>query len=107
MGKVPFTGNKYQISNDDMKSQFTATMTNDGITIPNELVGLVKVYYSENEIVTKDLNNISNNWTETPSDFTKVKSYMIDLSRVNLDYKKGYNFTYDIKLPDDSEYNNS
>lgn len=39
-----------------------------------------KVYYSENANATKDLNDKSNNWTETLTN--KVQSYMIVLNEI-------------------------
>ncbi len=100
LGKVPFKGNKYVIANNDLGSTFTCTMKNTGIVVPEELLDFAKVYYSENENPTRDVYNTENGWTESLVDFSKVKSYMIDLGEKNIEPSKSYNFYYEIEIPE-------
>lgn len=49
LGKIPFEGNTYVLSNDrDMGSKFTTTMESTGVILPEGLNN-AKVYYTENE----------------------------------------------------------
>ena len=49
IGKIPFEGNKYVLSGEDLGSTFTTKMTEAGITVPQDLQQYVTVYYSEME----------------------------------------------------------
>ena len=104
LGRVPFEGNKYAINGEDMGSTFTATMTNEGINLPDKLKSVAKIYYSENGEATKDLDD-SNGWTETPSDFSKVKSYLIDFGDYKFAKDEKYKISYNIEIPENLEYN--
>ena len=105
LGRVPFEGNKYAINGADMGSAFTATMVESSIKIPDELKNFAKVYYSENGDATKDLNDGSNGWTLTPSDYSKIKSYLIDLGDYTFDKGEQSTISYDLSIPDGVEYN--
>ena len=104
LGRVPFEGNKYAINGEDMGSTFTATMTNEGINLPDKLKSVAKIYYSENGEATKDLDD-SNGWTETPNDFSKVKSYLIDFGDYKFAKDEKYKISYNIEIPENLEYN--
>ena len=104
LGKIPFEGNKYSINGTDLGSMYTAQMLDGGITVPEDLKDKVVVYYSENENPTTDLSDTSNGWTTTP-DFTKVKSYLIDLQDYVLGVRENEVFTYQIKIPETVSYN--
>ena len=105
IGRTPFKDNKYTLSKTDMGSTFTATMTNDGITLPDELKNTAIVYYSENGEATKNLSDKSNGWTKTPADFTKVKSYLVDFSNHKFNKGERYIISYNINIPDGLNYN--
>ncbi|MGN1297226.1 MAG: SpaA isopeptide-forming pilin-related protein [Clostridia bacterium] len=107
VGKVAFKDNTYVIDGGNIGSSYSVSMTSQGIEIPDELKSQVKVYYSEKDKVNKDLNDSNNGWTETPRDFTKIKSYMIDLSSVILKMGDTYSFTYEISVPEGLEYNDN
>ena len=107
VGRIPYKGNKYLNSGDDMGSTFDTTMQS-GINLPKELKDKVTVKYSTKEISTKDISNISGikddkyNWT---TDFnTDTKSYMIDFGDTDINKGSVYNFTYKIKLPETLDY---
>ena len=84
VGKLPFRDNTYVIDGNNMGSDYSTSMFSDGIEIPEELKDKVKIYYSEKDNVTRDLKDSNNEWVESPSDFSKIKSYFIDLSQLVL-----------------------
>jgi len=105
VGKIPFEGNKSQILEKDLNSTYSARMSNSGIIVPAGIQDKVKVYYSEKEIVTKDLNDSSNGWTTTPSDFSKVKTYLIDLENCELIPEEEHVFNYTVEVSNEIAYN--
>ena len=105
LGRVPFEGNKYTINGENMGSTFTATMSNDGIKLPTALRNVAKVYYSSNGEATKDLTNSENGWTQSPSDYSKVKSYLIDLGDHQLAKGEKHTISYNINIPAGLSYN--
>ena len=105
LGRVPFEGNKYTINGENMGSTFTATMANEGIQLPTALKGVAKVYYSTNGEATQDLTNAQNGWTQSPSDYSKVKSYLIDLGDHQLAKGEKHTISYNINIPAGLSYN--
>ena len=105
LGKVPFEGNKYSINGNDMNSKFTTTMSEAGIQLPEELQEYAQIYYSENGEATKDLDDSANGWTQTPTDYSKIKSYLIDLGDKVLNKGEKYTISYNINIPENVEYN--
>ena len=105
LGRVPFEGNKYTINGQEMGSTFTATMTNEGIQLPIALKDVAKVYYSTNGEATQDLTNAQNEWTQIPSDYSKVKSYLIDLGDHQLAKGEKHSISYNINIPAGLAYN--
>ena len=106
-GKIPFKGNKYQLQNTtDLGSTITTALTGS-ITLPTELQSVAKVYYSENETITKDVIDTANNFkTDSQvTDWSKIKTYVIDLGYYKLPVSKEYKFTYKIQLPTALKYN--
>ena len=104
LGKIPFAGNTFSINKTDLGSNFTTQMLSSGITVPDDLKDIAKVYYSEKEDPTNDLSDPNNGWTQTP-DFSKVKSYLIDLSGYTLGADETRVFSYQIKVPATVQYN--
>ena len=106
VGKIPFEGNTYQLNKKDLGSMYTTTMISK-IEIPDNLRDIVKVYYSENEIVTEDINDENNNWIEEEqiTDLSKVKNYLIDFGDYSMEKGEKDLFTYEIQLPDNLNYN--
>ncbi len=107
VGKILYEGNTKVKSDTNLNSQFTTHMTSDGITVPEELSN-VTVYYSENDSVNFDLNDISNEWKtkDEITDWSKVKTFAIDLSQVTI--RAGgntYAFKYDVSVPNGLSYN--
>ena len=104
LGKIPFEGNTFSINKTNLGSNFTTQMLSSGITVPDDLKDIAKVYYSEKEDPTNDLSDTNNGWTQTP-DFSKVKSYLIDLSGYTLGADETKVFSYQIKVPATVQYN--
>ena len=105
VGKIPFENNTSQITDIDLGSTYTANMTSGGITIPEELEGIATVYYSVKEQVTNDLNNPANGWTTTPSDFSLVKTYLIDMGEYVMQPDEEQIFSYTVEVPGGTPYN--
>ena len=107
IGIIPFEGNKYVISNRDMNSDFTTKMTSQGIILPEELVGLVDVYYSENEHPDKDLENSENGWkkAEDVENWDNIKTFMIDFKDYVIEAEKAIDLNYTIEIPEGLDFN--
>ena len=105
LGKVPFEGNTYVINGGDMGSNFSAVMVGSGISVPDEIKNYTTVYYSEKTSPTKDLNDSSNGWTTSVTDFSKIKSYLIVIKNYSMQQNKSYEFSYQIQLPEGLAYN--
>ena len=105
IGRVPFKGNKTIESNADLKTTIDAYMQGP-ITIKNNIEG-IKIYYSENGDATEDLNNIENGWQENPTDYTKIKSYMVVLENYVMKAGEMIEMSYDFKIPANLEHENN
>ena len=75
-----------------------------GVTVNLVDPSRVTVYYSENDSATKDLSNTANGWTTTPSDLSRVKSYLIVVSG-SFNTGEGINFSYNTSIPASLDYN--
>lgn len=62
-----------------------------------------KVYYSENENATKDLQNPENGWTEELNDGKEVKKYLVVLD--SIEAQTSITGTYKVEIPENLEYN--
>ena len=105
LGEIPFEGNKYHLSNEDLGSTYTAELTSDGIKLPDDLSRYATVYYSENEEVNDDTTDSSNGWTEEVSDYSRVRNFLIVLNRYEIEPDEVIKISYDIRVPDDIQYN--
>lgn len=83
---------------DSSKNNMGATVT-EGLT--TELAN-VKIYYTENENATEDLNNKDNGWTDS-LDISKAKKYLVQID--NIDVGQSVVLKYKIKIPANLEYN--
>lgn len=70
----------------------------EGINVEN-----AKIYYSENENATKDLQNPENGWTEELKDGKEVKKYLVVLD--NIEAQTSITGTYKVEIPENLEYN--
>lgn len=62
-----------------------------------------KVYYTENENATEDLQNSENGWQEEITDGTKVRKYLIEVPEMSSGTE--INATYKVEVPALLEYN--
>lgn len=101
LGKIPFSGNSY-VDGDILNSEFTTTMTEDGITLPDSVKDTATVYYSENENPTIDLTDESNEWKtkDELSSFSNVKTYLVVFEQNSIKRGTIYNLSYDINIPE-------
>lgn len=106
LGRTPFAGNKEIITAKDLSS----TM-NLGLTTPITVNGIdsakVAIYYSENGEATTDLNNSANGWTQTITDLSKVKSYLIVTNNYVMNTADSITFTYNALIPENLQHNQS
>ena len=105
LGKIPFEDNKYHLSDEELGSTYTAELTSDGIRLPDELSRYATVYYSENEEVNDDTTDLSNGWTEEILDYSKVRNFLIVFNRYEIQPDEVIKISYDIRVPDDIQYN--
>ena len=106
LGKIPFEGNTYVINGENLNSKFTAQLTEQGIELPEELQEGATIYYSENEIPDRNLENAGNGWTlkEDVQDFSKIKTYLIVLNKY-LEPGEEYILSYKVNIPQEISYN--
>ena len=105
IGRVPFKGNKTIADSSDLGTTVDANMQGPIIT-ENNIEGM-KIYYSENGEATKDLNNIENGWQENPTDYTKIKSYMVVLENYTMKTGEMIEMSYDFRIPANLEHENN
>ena len=105
IGRVPFKGNKNLGDGSDLGTTIDANMQGP-ITLKNSIEG-IKIYYSENGEATKDLNNIENGWQENPTDYTKIKSYMVVLENYTMKTGEMIEMSYDFRIPANLEHENN
>lgn len=106
LGKIPFAGNSF-VEGRALGSEFSTTMGNNGITVPADLERYAKVYYSTVENPSKDLSDANNGWTVASdvTSFDNVKTYLIVLENYTLKNHKGYEFSYNINIPENVDTN--
>lgn len=105
LGKIPFTNNTYVINGNNMGSNFDTIMTDEGILLPEELKEVATIYYSEQENPTNDLEDSKNGWTIAPEDFSRIKTYLVDLGEKSLARGEKHQISYHIVLPEGLNYN--
>ena len=109
LGVVPFEGNKYVISGNDLGSTFTTYMSNSGIsTLTDTIKDKVTIYYSTCEKPNEKLSDVSNGWklASDVEDWTKIKTYLIVLDNSQkLAVGDKIEFEYEIQIPQGIDYN--
>ncbi len=105
-GKIPFENNTF-INGASLGSTFTTKMTDDGITLSEDLLDGATIYYSEVADPTADVTDATNGW-KTKDEFTSlenVKSYLIVVDDGKVRRGQIYEATYDIQIPEDVDSN--
>ena len=107
LGKIPFEGNTYVLTGNELNSEFTTKMSKEGIQLPEQVANIAKVYYSENTNPSKDLLDETNAWktAEQVENWDKIKTFLIDLSEYSMPRGEEMVFNYTIKIPNGVEYN--
>ena len=104
LGRIPSEGNKNIDTDTDLGSTFTTPLSTAVATSGVES-NQYKVYYSDNQNATNNLEDVNNKWSETAT--TNSKSYLIDF---NDDYKlksgDKVEFSYNVEIPEDLSANN-
>ncbi|MBP3255371.1 MAG: hypothetical protein J6M60_02640 [Clostridia bacterium] len=104
LGRTLFAGNKEVETGSDLNSNINIPLVGE-ITTSGIDSNKVKVYYSENGTATKDLTLESNGWTLQPTDFKKVKSYLIVVENYTMQTAEALGFSYRVAVPANLEYN--
>lgn len=101
LGRIPFAGNKSVVSNTDLGSTFDTNMVSAITGTDGTNLNDVDVYYSGNGNATSDLTNTENGWAKTPTDMSKVKSYMIVFKTEKMENGAKASFEYNVQIPEE------
>ena len=105
LGKIPYQDNTYILNGKSLKSEFSTQITENGVRVSNNSANKIKentiMYYSEEENPTQELDDANNKWKtfEEVTDWTKIKSYLIDVQETTISRKEKVEFNYDVILP--------
>jgi len=105
LGRFPFKGAKDILTGDNLGTTLDARIIS-GIVSDERNRGAFKVYYSENEEATSDLNEARNAWTEEIENLDNIKSYLIipEDNYVMADTEV-LRFTYRFEIPENLNHN--
>ncbi len=103
LGRIPFVGNKSIVTGEELGTTFNAELASE---INTNGINAV-VYYSENENATEDLTDATNAWKTDITDFKTIKSYLVVLQNYEMQPGEKLDFTYDCKIPENLEHNES
>ena len=95
IGKIPFVGNK----KDEIDLNTTFDMTLAGPVALNGLIS--KVYYSTEENTSID----SSSWVENVDDFSKIKTFKVELQNENMYKGEKIELSYNLNVPANVGYN--
>lgn len=101
IGRIPYKGNKYVVSEQDMKSKYSTSFSGEGIVVPDELKDKVTVYYSENIDAGVETINSKNGWiaADKIESLNNVKSFLIDFGDTSIQPNQSYSFEYAVSVP--------
>ncbi len=101
IGRIPTEGNKYVVSGQDMKSEYSTRLVNDGIVVPDDLKDKVTVYYSENVNANVETINSDNGWvtSDKVENWDNIKSFLIDFENTSIQSNETYLFEYEVSVP--------
>ncbi len=106
LGRIPFAGNKDLETGEDLGTTIDTYLR--GYIVSESLQGDgLKIYYSENGEATSAVADSNNGWTQTPTDLSKVKSYMIVIEGYEFKQGESISFTYDFEIPQNIGYNHT
>lgn len=104
LGRIPTSGNKDVVTKEDLGSNIDAKIISSV-----SLNRLIKnnIYYSTNELATKDLNDAKNEWKEEIKDISTIKSYLIVFEDYEMQTGEQIDFEYYFEIPANLEYDKS
>lgn len=100
LGRIPFTNNKYAISNLDLGTSIDTTLASNLSSLSGKNV---TIYYSDNIDATKDISLATNNWKTEVNDLSTIKSYLIVVNDT-LEAGEQIRFSYTFNLPANIKY---
>ena len=102
VGRIPFKGNKVVTNNEELGTT-TDTVMKDIIKADNNNSVSSTIYYSTNPDANKNLNDVSNGWTQEVANINEIKSYLIVVDGT---VKAGdvLRYTYDFEIPENLPY---
>ena len=105
LGRIPSQGNKKIDTDTELGSTFNMQLAT-GIGSSGVNSSNFKLYYSDNQNATKDLEDSNNGWYEQAK--TTSKSFLIVFNS-DFEMKQGdsFEFSYDADIPANLEFNNS
>ena len=106
LGRIPFAGNKDLETGTDLGTTID-TYLRSFITPINIQGEGIKIYYSANGEATTAIADEANAWTDTPTDLSKMKSYMIVLEGYEMGQGQAIEFSYDFEMPANIGYNHT
>ncbi|MBO5005256.1 MAG: MucBP domain-containing protein [Clostridia bacterium] len=119
LGKIPFEGNTYVITGENLGSQFTTNITGKIVLDTaknnsenfseqrlNELKNNIKIYYSTNENPNRNLEDAGNGWIEESkvTNWSEIKTYYIDFGNFIINKGDDISFKYIIAIPEEIDY---
>jgi len=104
LGRTAFKGNKSITANEDLGTTVNAQMLS-GLTEISNSEKQIKIYYSENENATKDLNNEENGWKENVESYADIKSYLIVVEN-DIEVGDIISYSYKFSIPSQLSANN-
>ena len=106
LGRIPFKGVKDIVTEDDLGTTMDTVMVS-GIEADSKNNAEFTIYYSENGEANKNLDDSTNGWTTSVTDFSKVKSYLIVPNDSNYQMNKSdiVRFTYKFEVPGNLSHN--
>lgn len=100
LGTLPKAGNLDPATGKDLGSNFDTS-----IVEPIKLTNLNgKIYYSENQKATQDINNKENGWTQSLENISNAKVYLIDFENYEMQTGDMVSLEYKVQIPANLEY---
>ena len=93
-GKAQIGKEEYE---NNINTQLTTALNVEGIDSSK-----VRVYYTENEKATDDLENLSNRWEQTVTNTGAAKKYLVQVS--DMDVAETMKISYGISVPENLQY---
>lgn len=97
VGYFPIKNDSEEVALEDMISTFDATLNSEIITSGS----VTEIFYSEDKDAGKD----DDTWKKNVTDLSKIKSFKIVLSNIEMKQGESVEFSCDIKVPDDLDNN--